>query len=638
MMQVYECAHSQSLKLDCGAPSRNHFTMSTAPVITNVAAYQFTSLTGLKEWRLELLRQCREDGLKGTILLSTEGINLFVAGAREAIDRLLASLRKQPGLESLTAKFSVSSHQPFTRMLVRIKKEIIAFGVEGIDPARHTAPKLQPSELKRWLDEGRPVTLIDTRNDYEAKLGTFRNALTLGLDHFRNFPAAVRLLPEALKEQPIVTFCTGGIRCEKAGAYMEREGFRHVYQLDGGILKYFEDCGSAHYEGECFVFDHRVGLDPTLHETSSAVCFACQAPLTEEDQRSQMYVPGKSCPACWRPREAIAAEALKKHQEALRHVTSPLPGSIPYDNYRPLRIFAECDGLTLREALAITLPHRTMDSWEAMITAGQLRDDKGHAVTWHDRVAGGQRLIQLVPGMVEPTVNADIKLLYEDEAILVLNKPAPLPMHAGGRFSRNTLSYFLQLAYHPQKPRPAHRLDANTTGVVVVCRTRHFASQIQPQFQRGEVEKVYLARVAGHPTWDAMTCDAPIGAQVGPHGSRSIDEGAGLSCTTDFKVLQRLPDGTTLLEARPRTGRTNQIRLHLAHLRFPVEGDPLYLADGALGTVPTLAVDDPPLCLHAWRIRFRHPLKGERMTFTAQPPSWAKIEDIPGFLEAANSH
>jgi predicted sulfurtransferase len=184
-------------------------------------------------------------------------------------------------------------------MLVRLKKEIIAFGVEGIDPARRTSPKLSARELKQWLDEGRPVTLLDTRNDYEVRLGTFRHALPIGVDHFRDFPAAVRRLPDTLKEQPIVMFCTGGIRCEKAGPFMEREGFRQIYQLDGGILKYFEECGGAHYDGECFVFDQRVGVDPALHETDSVVCFGCQSPLTEAEQEDPRYVPGRTCPYCF---------------------------------------------------------------------------------------------------------------------------------------------------------------------------------------------------------------------------------------------------------------------------------------------------------------------------------------------------
>ena len=269
------------------------------PAVTNIAAYHFTRLTDLKPLRAELLALANTRALRGSILLSTEGLNLFVAGAQEGIDALLARLRALPGLADLKVKVSHSETQPFRRMLVRIKKEIIAFGVEGIDPAAHPAPKLSPRELKQWLDEGRPVTLLDTRNDYEIKLGTFRGALPAGIAHFRQFPGAVRRLPEELKDRPVVLFCTGGIRCEKAGPFMLREGFRSVHQLDGGILRYFEECGSAHYDGECFVFDQRVALDPHLAETDTAQCFACRSPLTAAEQQSPQYRFGASCPYCY---------------------------------------------------------------------------------------------------------------------------------------------------------------------------------------------------------------------------------------------------------------------------------------------------------------------------------------------------
>ena len=600
------------------------------PPVTNIAAYQFANLTGLKEWRAELLELCRTGGLRGTILLSTEGINLFMAGSPPGVAALLGTLRRRPGLETLAAKYSESAHQPFTRLLVRIKKEIIAFGVEGIDPARRTSPKLSAPELKRWLDEGRPVTLLDTRNDYEVKLGTFRGARTMGLDHFRNFPGAVDALPPELKEQPIVMFCTGGIRCEKAGPYMEREGFKHIHQLEGGILKYFEECGNAHYDGECFVFDHRVGVDPALSETSSALCYVCQEPLTEEDQASGKYVQGKSCPACWRAPEAERAEALAVRGEALMRVLHPLPGSVPYDNHRPLKVPASCDGLTVMETLAAVLPHHSAGSWEPVFAAARMRDDDHRPVQPGDRVRGGQRLVQLVPGTLEPEVSTGIRLLHEDEAIIVLHKPAPLPMHAGGRYNRNTLAYFLAAAWHPQKPRPAHRLDANTTGVVVVSRTRHFASLVQPQFERGEVEKHYLVRVHGHPREDHFICQASISAEAGTVGTRMVDQASGLPAVTEFSVRQRFPDGSALLEARPKTGRTNQIRIHLQHLGWPVCGDPLYLAGGQTGLTPTVSMEDPPLCLHAWKIGFRHPLSGEWVRFEAEPPAWVESPLCPG--------
>jgi UPF0176 protein len=278
----------------------------TAPVL-NLSAYKFTPFAEaeLPVLRDRLRARTAELGLRGTILLATEGINLFVAGPRAATEALVAELRALPGLADLAPKESQSDERPFNRMLVKIKKEIIAFGQEGIDPARAPAARLEAATLKQWLDAGRPVTLLDTRNDYEIRLGTFKNALVPGIDHFRDFPAAVRRLPAELKDQPVVTFCTGGIRCEKAAPFLAREGFSNVFQLEGGILKYFETCGGAHYEGDCFVFDRRVGVDPQLQETDAVMCFACQMPLTAAEQRDPRYVPDISCPHC-APNQNIA--------------------------------------------------------------------------------------------------------------------------------------------------------------------------------------------------------------------------------------------------------------------------------------------------------------------------------------------
>jgi UPF0176 protein len=279
----------------------------SAPEIVNYSAYRFTPFAAedLVPLRDRLRALAAELGLRGTILLATEGINLFVAGPRPAAEKLLADLRTLPGLADLAPKESLSTERPFNRMLVKIKKEIIAFGVEGIDPARAPAPRLEARTLKQWLDEGRPVTLLDTRNDYEVKLGTFKNALVPHIDHFRDFPAAVAKLPAALKHQPVVTFCTGGIRCEKAAPLLAREGFEQVFQLEGGILKYFEECGGAHYEGDCFVFDRRVGVDPQLRETDAVLCFNCQMPLTLAEQKDPRYVPDISCPHCAKPAPTV---------------------------------------------------------------------------------------------------------------------------------------------------------------------------------------------------------------------------------------------------------------------------------------------------------------------------------------------
>jgi len=467
------------------------------------------------------------------------------------------------------------------------------------------------------------VVLLDTRNDYEVKLGTFRSARPIGVNHFRDFPQAVAKLPPELKAAPIVMFCTGGIRCEKAGPFMEREGFRNVHQLDGGILKYFEECGGAHYDGECFVFDQRVGVDPGLQPTDSTQCFACLTPLTADEQRDPRYVPGKSCPHCFRTPEQELALTLNRRHEAVRRATHPLPGSLPYDNFRPINIPAAGDKLPLAEALALVVRHIPPAEWAAECERGRVLDARHQPMAATNPVRAGERYLHKLPDLVEPPVNADLRILHEDRALIVVNKPAPLPMHACGRFNRNTLQHLLHTVYHPEKPHPAHRLDANTTGVVVLTRTRHFAGRLQPQLAAGKFGKVYLARVQGHPSEDDFACDAPITTEPGEAGSREVDAESGQSALTRFRVLTRFPDGTALLEARPVTGRTNQIRVHLWHLGHAICGDPLYLPGRCLGETQTLPVDAPPLCLHSWRVSFTHPLTGEPVEFTAPPPAWA---------------
>jgi UPF0176 protein len=242
----------------------------TLPIV-NIAAYKFFKLDSLPDLRAELKQRCTALGLKGTILLSPEGINLALAGSHESIHALLTFARAIPGCENLEHKESFSLVAPFHKIKVKIKKQIIAFGVEGIEPAKYTSRKLDAEQLKQWLDAGKEVVLLDTRNDYEIEAGTFEKAVTLPLDDFRNFPKRMEELREQLKNRPIVTFCTGGIRCEKAAPYLEQAGYKDVYQLDGGILKYFERCGPAHYKGRCYVFDQREALDAELRPMIDAV-------------------------------------------------------------------------------------------------------------------------------------------------------------------------------------------------------------------------------------------------------------------------------------------------------------------------------------------------------------------------------
>ena len=554
---------------------------SRESMFINLSAYKFIPLDGLPQRRAELLRLCTELGLKGTILISAEGLNVFVAGSGAAIEQLIDWFESRSEYAGLPIKKSESDEQPFTRMLVRIKKEIIAFGVEEIDPAVRTSPKLAPAELKQWLDEGREVTLLDVRNDYEVDLGTFRNARAVGIDHFRNFPTAVKALPELMKRDTVVMFCTGGIRCEKAGPLLESLGFENVYQLDGGILKYFEDCGGDHYDGECFVFDKRVALDPDLQESGTTQCYACQHPLTVADQKSDRYVAGKSCLHCFQSEQESMQQRLQTRNAQIRGFCHPLPGARPYDNHRPMNVPLRFDGADIHRFLLDYHPHIESDYWKTEIQQGRILY-KDRPVAVGSTVWAGQRLVHLIAGTVEPPVNANIELIYEDQELIAVNKPAPLAMHPCGRFNRNTLTYILNAVYVGEKIRMIHRLDANTTGVVVMARKRKTAQQVQAQFENGRVAKTYLARVLGQPDADNFACHAPISARPSQAGVRLIDKD-GLPASTEFKVLNRYDDATTLIECVPLTGRTNQIRLHLWSLGLPIVNDPSYLPESQIG-------------------------------------------------------
>jgi UPF0176 protein len=614
---------------------------STSGPIANLSAYKFVTLTDLTSRRDSLRQECEHLDLKGTILLSAEGINMFLAGVTAAIDEFLDSLKSHPEYDDLPVKISYSDYQPFSRMLVKIKSEIISFGVDGIDPRNRTSPKLPAAKLKEWLDEGRPVNLLDVRNEYEIGVGTFKNAIAIGVDNFRDFPEAVQNLPDEFRERPTVMFCTGGIRCEKAGPLMEQAGFENIFQLDGGILRYFEECGGAHYDGDCFVFDKRVALDPNLNEAPYEQCYNCQSVLTPEDQKSPHYHPPRVCPNCFQTPEQQLIGTLAERHEKIKSLAQSLPGCEPYENRRPINVPKKYAQRTLLSFLCDRHPHIGEAQWQQSIDSGRIvyRDqaylpneaDANETNASLNRppvaaeliVTEGQRFDHVFPDTVEPAVNAGIEIVHEDDSLVVINKPAPLPMHPCGRFNLNTLQHLLNIVYEPQRMRLAHRLDANTSGVVVLCRTRSVAKQVLPQFETGSVSKTYIARVLGHPAKDEFECRAAISASPQDDGLRSITE-EGLSALTRFKVEQRLDDGTALVSVRPQTGRTNQIRIHLWHSGHPIVGDPFYLADGATGTNKSLEIDDPPLCLHASSIELTHPETQAPATYSVTLPAWAE--------------
>ncbi len=236
--------------------------------VLNIAAYRFVALEGLPALKSKLAASACGQGLKGTVLLAPEGINLFLAGSETGIAGFIAVLDADARLAQLTLKRSVSDSQPFKKLLVKIKPEIITLRQPAVNPALTPAPSVAPAQLRAWLDQGhddagRAVVLLDTRNRFEFEHGSFEGAVHPDIEKFSDYPDKVGALG-GFEDQTVVTFCTGGIRCEKAAPWMLQAGYRNVLQLEGGILNYFEHCGSAHYRGGCFVFDERRALDGEL--------------------------------------------------------------------------------------------------------------------------------------------------------------------------------------------------------------------------------------------------------------------------------------------------------------------------------------------------------------------------------------
>ncbi|MFF2046453.1 sulfurtransferase [Stenotrophomonas bentonitica] len=239
-------------------------------MIANTAAYHFTPVADPDALCATLLERATAAQLRGTILVAGEGINLFLAGAEQAIDGFYTALRADARFPGLRVKTSYSHMQPFARLKAKVKPEIISFRIDDAQPLAYPrAPSIDPATVQRWLrqghdDAGKPVVMLDTRNTQEIEYGTFQDALVLPITKFTDLPEALAPHREALKDSTVVSFCTGGIRCEKAALWMRNDGMDNVLQLDGGILGYFEAVGGEGYDGRCFVFDERVALDPAL--------------------------------------------------------------------------------------------------------------------------------------------------------------------------------------------------------------------------------------------------------------------------------------------------------------------------------------------------------------------------------------
>ena len=264
------------------------------------ALYKFVRLPDFETLRSPLHKVMTDHEVRGTVLLAAEGVNGTIAGTREGVDAVLDFLRADPRINTLTAKESYTQENPFYRSKVKLKKEIVTMGVEDIDPIDIVGTYVKPEDWNALIADP-DVLLVDTRNDYEVQIGSFKNALNPKTESFREFPEFAKQNLDPSKHKKVAMFCTGGIRCEKSTAFMKQQGFKEVYHLEGGILKYLEEVPQENtlWEGECFVFDNRVTVNHRLEKGSYDQCHACRMPITQLDMASEQYQRGISCPHCY---------------------------------------------------------------------------------------------------------------------------------------------------------------------------------------------------------------------------------------------------------------------------------------------------------------------------------------------------
>ncbi|MFC3120084.1 oxygen-dependent tRNA uridine(34) hydroxylase TrhO [Agaribacter flavus] len=264
------------------------------------AMYKFVALDNYKDIRKPLCEFMEKNNIKGTLLLALEGINGTVSGTRENIQSLLDYLNADSRINPISHKFSWHDEQPFYRTKVKLKKEIVTMGVEGIDPKRTVGTYVKPQDWNALISDPE-VVVVDTRNDYEIEIGTFKHAINPNTASFREFPEYVENTLDPEKHKKVAMFCTGGIRCEKSTAFLKEKGFDEVYHLEGGILQYLEDVPKEEslWEGDCFVFDNRVAVNHDLEKSHYDQCYGCRLPITEEDKQSPQYEKGVSCPKCF---------------------------------------------------------------------------------------------------------------------------------------------------------------------------------------------------------------------------------------------------------------------------------------------------------------------------------------------------
>ncbi len=283
-----------------------------------IAFYHFTALDDYRELKNPLLQLCQSQGIKGSILLASEGINGTVSGSRNGIDALINWFGSDARFKGISLKESYDDEQPFYRMKVKLKKEIVTMGVPGVSPVKQVGTYVSADKWNDLISDPE-VLVIDTRNDYEVAVGKFQNAVDPHTETFREFPTYVKKNVDKSKYKKVAMYCTGGIRCEKASSYMLSEGFDEVFHLEGGILKYLETVPKEEslWQGECFVFDNRVTVNHDLEAGDYDQCYGCRRPISEQDKQSVGYVKGVSCPYCY---QDLSEEQKSRFSERQRQI------------------------------------------------------------------------------------------------------------------------------------------------------------------------------------------------------------------------------------------------------------------------------------------------------------------------------
>ncbi|MCS5591966.1 MAG: rhodanese-related sulfurtransferase [Gammaproteobacteria bacterium] len=288
-------------------------------MITICALYKFARLDDFEKMQQPLRNFMASVGARGTVLLAREGVNGTICGSQKAIDKILAYLEADERLDKIDHKLSFSKEMPFKRLKVKLKKEIVTMGVADIDPTYSVGTYVAPSDWNELISDP-DVVLIDTRNNYEYEIGSFKGAINPNTESFREFPDYTKENLEQYRDKKVAMFCTGGIRCEKSTAYLKSQGFEKVYHLHGGILKYLEEVEEENslWDGECFVFDDRVAVKHNLEQGQYDQCHACRYPITEEDKNHEHYEKGVSCPRCYGTKDVDQVNRYREREKQMQ--------------------------------------------------------------------------------------------------------------------------------------------------------------------------------------------------------------------------------------------------------------------------------------------------------------------------------